>query len=196
MFLSVGELICPAYHELCSTDTVSMSGQCPNSCNFNGDCVNGKCHCFLGFHGHDCSKSELHDPSWFYYLVMYKIKHDMSNLLRANSFKWTDFIFLVFLLYNIQGIAPEIVMGVENACQMGSANVKTVVLALTAPRVICLLVLTIDTRYFSASLFALTPFWSVFSCIVEHAYMRSVHSIISSSFKKNEMMLRVLFQYA
>ncbi|KAG8492067.1 hypothetical protein CXB51_015720 [Gossypium anomalum] len=70
-----GELICPAYHELCSTGTVSMSGQCPNSCNFNGDCVNGKCHCFLGFHGHDCSKSELHDPYWFYYLVMYKIKH-------------------------------------------------------------------------------------------------------------------------
>ncbi|KAE8727900.1 Metalloendopeptidase / zinc ion binding protein isoform 3 [Hibiscus syriacus] len=51
-----GELICPAYHELCSTASVSLSGQCANSCNFNGDCVNGKCHCFLGFHAHDCSK--------------------------------------------------------------------------------------------------------------------------------------------
>ncbi|KAK2660467.1 hypothetical protein Ddye_007000 [Dipteronia dyeriana] len=51
-----GELICPAYHELCSTSTISVFGQCPNSCNFNGDCVDGRCQCFLGFHGHDCSK--------------------------------------------------------------------------------------------------------------------------------------------
>ncbi|KAK8642462.1 hypothetical protein V6N13_011804 [Hibiscus sabdariffa] len=51
-----GELFCPAYHELCSTQPVSLSGQCANSCNLNGDCVNRKCHCFLGFHGHDCSK--------------------------------------------------------------------------------------------------------------------------------------------
>ncbi|KAJ0085565.1 hypothetical protein Patl1_09091 [Pistacia atlantica] len=35
---------------------ISISGQCPDSCNFNGDCVDGQCHCFLGFHGHDCSK--------------------------------------------------------------------------------------------------------------------------------------------
>ncbi|TYH18550.1 hypothetical protein ES288_A05G280700v1 [Gossypium darwinii] len=51
-----GELICPAYHELCSAGPVPVSGQCPNSCNFNGDCVSGKCRCFPGFHGHDCSK--------------------------------------------------------------------------------------------------------------------------------------------
>ncbi|KAL2894658.1 Leishmanolysin-like peptidase [Bienertia sinuspersici] len=51
-----GELVCPAYHELCSTSSAPISGQCPNSCNFNGDCVNGRCHCFLGFHGHDCNK--------------------------------------------------------------------------------------------------------------------------------------------
>ncbi|MBA0729924.1 hypothetical protein Golax_023287 [Gossypium laxum] len=51
-----GELICPAYNELCSNRPVSVSEQCANSCNLNGDCVNGKCHCFLGFHGHDCSK--------------------------------------------------------------------------------------------------------------------------------------------
>lgn len=49
-----GELICPAYHELCSTSVVSVLGQCPNSCNFNGDCVDGKCRCLLGYHGHDC----------------------------------------------------------------------------------------------------------------------------------------------
>ncbi|GMP45085.1 hypothetical protein CsSME_00013738 [Camellia sinensis var. sinensis] len=51
-----GELVCPAYHELCSTDPVSESRQCPNSCNFNGDCIDGTCNCFLGFHGPDCSK--------------------------------------------------------------------------------------------------------------------------------------------
>ncbi|KAG8632525.1 uncharacterized protein LOC110606833 isoform X2 [Manihot esculenta] len=51
-----GELICPAYHELCSIGTVSISGHCPSACHFNGDCVDGKCHCFLGFHGYDCSK--------------------------------------------------------------------------------------------------------------------------------------------
>ncbi|PKI43753.1 hypothetical protein CRG98_035859 [Punica granatum] len=51
-----GELICPAYHELCSTSSARVVGQCPNSCSFNGDCVDGKCRCFLGFRGHDCSK--------------------------------------------------------------------------------------------------------------------------------------------
>ncbi|CAK8568971.1 unnamed protein product [Lathyrus sativus] len=51
-----GELICPAFTELCNSDPVSLSGQCLNSCNFNGDCVDGRCHCFLGFHGHDCSR--------------------------------------------------------------------------------------------------------------------------------------------
>ncbi|XP_024039919.1 uncharacterized protein LOC18041730 isoform X1 [Citrus clementina] len=57
-----GELICPAYHELCSTGgPIAVFGQCPNSCTFNGDCVDGKCHCFLGFHGHDCSKRSCPD---------------------------------------------------------------------------------------------------------------------------------------
>ncbi|XP_019458050.1 PREDICTED: uncharacterized protein LOC109358336 [Lupinus angustifolius] len=51
-----GELICPAYYELCNADPVAVSGQCPSGCNFNGDCVEGKCYCFLGFHGHDCSR--------------------------------------------------------------------------------------------------------------------------------------------
>ncbi|KAI3965304.1 hypothetical protein MKW92_002813 [Papaver armeniacum] len=56
-----GQLICPAYHELCSTVPVPVSGQCSSSCNFNGDCIDGKCHCFLGFHGHDCSKRSCPD---------------------------------------------------------------------------------------------------------------------------------------
>uniref|UniRef100_A0A7N0UNJ9 EGF-like domain-containing protein n=2 Tax=Kalanchoe fedtschenkoi TaxID=63787 RepID=A0A7N0UNJ9_KALFE len=51
-----GELICPAYHELCRKDPVVGSPKCPDSCNFNGDCANGKCRCFPGFRGHDCSK--------------------------------------------------------------------------------------------------------------------------------------------
>ena len=55
---SIGELICPAYHELCNTGMVVDSGRCPGACNFNGDCVDGRCHCFLGFHGHDCSRRE------------------------------------------------------------------------------------------------------------------------------------------
>ncbi|KAK9165605.1 hypothetical protein Scep_000796 [Stephania cephalantha] len=51
-----GELICPAYSELCSIAPASVSYHCPKSCNFNGDCVDGKCNCFIGYHGHDCSK--------------------------------------------------------------------------------------------------------------------------------------------
>ncbi|XP_042006503.1 leishmanolysin-like peptidase [Salvia splendens] len=51
-----GELICPAYHELCNVNPASVSGQCPNSCHFNGDCIDGRCQCFLGFEGHDCSQ--------------------------------------------------------------------------------------------------------------------------------------------
>ncbi|KAK4771023.1 hypothetical protein SAY87_031555 [Trapa incisa] len=51
-----GELLCPAYHELCSTSPAPVAGQCPNSCSFNGDCIDGRCHCFLGYHGHDCNK--------------------------------------------------------------------------------------------------------------------------------------------
>ncbi|CAN1273569.1 Leishmanolysin-like peptidase, partial [Linum perenne] len=56
LFSFAGELVCPVYHELCSTSPVPVSGQCPKSCNFNGDCVDGRCLCFLGYHGHDCSK--------------------------------------------------------------------------------------------------------------------------------------------
>ncbi|KAK9129958.1 hypothetical protein Sjap_010445 [Stephania japonica] len=51
-----GELYCPAYSELCSIAPTSASYHCPKSCNFNGDCVDGKCNCFIGYHGHDCSK--------------------------------------------------------------------------------------------------------------------------------------------
>ncbi|KAH6829201.1 metalloendopeptidase / zinc ion binding protein [Perilla frutescens var. hirtella] len=51
-----GELICPAYHELCNVDPAPVSGQCPNACSFNGDCIDGRCQCFLGFEGHDCSQ--------------------------------------------------------------------------------------------------------------------------------------------
>lgn len=51
-----GELVCPAYHELCNVDPAPVSGQCPNACYFNGDCIDGRCQCFLGFEGHDCSQ--------------------------------------------------------------------------------------------------------------------------------------------
>ncbi|KMZ61468.1 putative Surface protease GP63 [Zostera marina] len=51
-----GQLMCPAYHELCGTSPVQSHGYCSGSCNFNGDCIEGKCSCFLGFRGDDCSK--------------------------------------------------------------------------------------------------------------------------------------------
>ncbi|GAA0184462.1 metalloprotease [Lithospermum erythrorhizon] len=51
-----GDLVCPAHHELCGMLPVPKSVQCPNSCNFNGDCIDGKCQCFLGFDGLDCGK--------------------------------------------------------------------------------------------------------------------------------------------
>ncbi|RWV82685.1 hypothetical protein GW17_00055794 [Ensete ventricosum] len=56
---TAGELICPAYHELCSSTPVPINGRCPGSCSFNGDCINGECHCFLGFHGDDCSRNPV-----------------------------------------------------------------------------------------------------------------------------------------
>ncbi|ONM08891.1 metalloendopeptidase [Zea mays] len=61
LFCSEGELICPMYHELCTTVPVPMIGQCPKSCSFNGDCIDGTCHCFPGFHGHDCSRRSCPD---------------------------------------------------------------------------------------------------------------------------------------
>ncbi|MCI4374606.1 hypothetical protein PGIGA_G00008040 [Pangasianodon gigas] len=36
--------------------TLCSGGQCPNNCNKNGKCVNGKCVCQAGFTGIDCSK--------------------------------------------------------------------------------------------------------------------------------------------
>ncbi|KAI7733361.1 hypothetical protein M8C21_016858, partial [Ambrosia artemisiifolia] len=56
-----GELICPAYHELGSVGPVLKSGQCPNSCNSNGKCVDGKCHCFIGFDGYWEMHNSLED---------------------------------------------------------------------------------------------------------------------------------------
>ncbi|XLS93730.1 hypothetical protein HN51_069738, partial [Arachis hypogaea] len=49
LYSPIGELICPAYHELCNTAPVAVSGQCPNACNFNGDFVEGRYNYFLDF---------------------------------------------------------------------------------------------------------------------------------------------------
>ncbi|KAG6520516.1 hypothetical protein ZIOFF_017573 [Zingiber officinale] len=51
-----GELICPPYHELCRGVPMSVNSPCPGYCSFNGDCINGQCHCFLGFHGENCGE--------------------------------------------------------------------------------------------------------------------------------------------
>lgn len=88
MFLLLGELLCPAYHELCSTSLVPGTGQCPKSCNFNGDCVEGRCHCFLGFHGSECSKRELLISSLPFFIIstwdatLYEVRFWIYDLCR------------------------------------------------------------------------------------------------------------------
>lgn len=49
-----GHLECPMYHELCDDSPLSISGQCNQNCHGNGECIEGKCHCFFGFGGDDC----------------------------------------------------------------------------------------------------------------------------------------------
>lgn len=63
--ISVGDLICPMYHELCDDPVPSMPGQCPHDCHQNGDCNNGKCTCFLGYSGDHCSERK----SLFYWTL-------------------------------------------------------------------------------------------------------------------------------
>lgn len=93
-YYSVGELICPAYHELCSTNPVVVAGQCPSSCNFNGDCIDGRCHCFLGFHGRDCSRRE------FSFLNFYSSVFIMLKLIRDLLFVSIALFSLIFNLCN------------------------------------------------------------------------------------------------
>ncbi|OEL38427.1 Uncharacterized protein BAE44_0000552 [Dichanthelium oligosanthes] len=38
-----------------------QDSMCPKLCSFNGDCIDGTCHCFPGFHGRDCSKRSCPD---------------------------------------------------------------------------------------------------------------------------------------
>lgn len=117
-FLTVGELVCPAYHELCSKDSVSVSGKCPNTCNFNGDCVDGKCFCFLGYHGHDCSKREhlfLSCITSFYVLML------LAQL---------------YLQIYLQDLVLITVVDMGGVFLVDFVNVEMVTLALTAPLVI------------------------------------------------------------
>lgn len=129
--LSVGELMCPAYYELCGTGPPLGSGHCPNSCNFNGDCVDGSCHCFLGFHGHDCSKRELCSPLFLLcsqcteYKFASEISHFWSIFDLASVLNW----------YFLQAPAPPIVMDMGNASLTAFVNVKMGSLVLTAPLV-------------------------------------------------------------
>eukprot|EP00897_Mesotaenium_endlicherianum_P009795 jgi/Mesen1/8844/ME000053S08253 len=52
-----GALDCPAFTELCHMSPLAtMAGECPNGCSRGGDCVEGTCHCFLGYSGADCSQ--------------------------------------------------------------------------------------------------------------------------------------------
>ncbi|KAK1323081.1 hypothetical protein QJS10_CPA02g00100 [Acorus calamus] len=51
-----GELICPAYHELCNTAPVPLNGTCPGDCSGKGRCLSdGVCECENGHTGIDCS---------------------------------------------------------------------------------------------------------------------------------------------
>ncbi|KAG0610529.1 hypothetical protein M758_7G072700 [Ceratodon purpureus] len=51
-----GILDCPMYQELCDDTLLSRPGQCNQNCHGNGECIEGKCRCFLGFKGEDCNQ--------------------------------------------------------------------------------------------------------------------------------------------
>ncbi len=51
-----GDLVCPPYYELCDSTVPYIPGACPHACNLNGECINGECHCFLGFSGEYCNQ--------------------------------------------------------------------------------------------------------------------------------------------
>ena len=123
-FLGVGELVCPAYHELCSKDLVSVPGKCPNTCNFNGDCVNGRCFCFLGYHGHDCSKRERLVPGLVPFMI--DVFARFYLLVKSNGYILQDLVLITV-----------VVMG--GVFLMDFVNVEMVTLALTAPPVRSLL---------------------------------------------------------
>lgn len=96
-------------------DPILTSGQCPNSCNYNGDCVVGICHCFIGFDGPDCSKRK-----YLFYMFMHLVK---------------CFVVGSFMYYFLQGHARAIVVGMGNAAKMVFVNVQTDSPELIAQRV-------------------------------------------------------------
>ena len=122
MFQTVGELLCPAYHELCSTHQASVSRQCANSCNLNGDCVDGRCHCFVGFHGHDCSKRKLLIPLPYFAFNEDLFLSNFAHLVRVADIG----------LFYMQASALAIAMGMDSAYKMVSVIVRMDTLALTA----------------------------------------------------------------
>jgi hypothetical protein len=48
--------VCPPYYELCDSTLPYIPGECRHACYLNGECVNGECHCFLGFNGEYCNQ--------------------------------------------------------------------------------------------------------------------------------------------
>ena len=38
----------------------NSNSNCASSCNGKGECVGGKCNCYPGFSGDDCSFSKIH----------------------------------------------------------------------------------------------------------------------------------------
>lgn len=118
---SIGALICPAYYELCNTDSVVDSRKCPNACNFNGDCVDGSCQCFLGFHGHDCSRREFCYSTYFIFRVHF------ASVILVFSLP-----LIVVCSHNLfQVPAPEIALTMACVSIMEYVNVNPVTPALT-----------------------------------------------------------------
>lgn len=86
--ISVGDLICPMYHELCDDPVPSMPGQCPHDCHQNGDCNNGKCTCFLGYSGDHCSERK----SLFYWTL-----DEQGTCEQAVEYLYWGFVLFRFL---------------------------------------------------------------------------------------------------
>jgi hypothetical protein len=100
-----GGLQCHSESGDCNLDTKSCSFM--NNCTNNGECVTGKCHCNIGFHGADCSVHTkklntetltLNATGW----AFYHINDPVGNIKLTAQSKTTE-----FYLYTRKGDIPS-----------------------------------------------------------------------------------------